>query len=127
MFNLNAGLRASLSGILVMSMTSQKGKFELAEVIKRDTPFGTRLSLEELAPPDRDTTPLAEVAAFADAWNPQLHSELVQKDVLRAPPLRATDRIVVFLRKPGVPPEYDLGNPKASVIGCSRPTMSGRK
>jgi hypothetical protein len=46
-----------------------------------------------------------------------LHPELVQKDILPAPPLRTTDRIIVFLRKPGVPPEYDLGNPKESVIG----------
>ena len=126
LFSLNAAIRPSLdvaycswnaSDILVMSTTPEKGRFEVAEVIKGDTPIGTRLTLQELSPPDGDTTPLAEVAASADPWNRGLHPELVQKDILPAPPLRTTDRIIVFLRKPGVPPEYDLGNPKESVIG----------
>jgi hypothetical protein len=34
-----------------------------------------------------------------------------------SPPLRATDRIIVFMRRPGAPPELDLGNPKASTKG----------
>jgi hypothetical protein len=40
-----------------MSTTPEKGRFEVAEVIKGDTPIGTSLTLQELSPPDGDTTP----------------------------------------------------------------------
>ena len=89
----------------------------MVEAIKGDTPIGTVLNLPELTPPNGDTTSLADVAALADPWNPRLHPELTRTDVLPSPPLRAADRMIVFLREAGAPSDLDLGKPKASVIG----------
>jgi hypothetical protein len=105
------------SDILVMSAASETGKFRVVEAIQGDTPIGTVLTLQELAPPEGDATSLAEVAESTDPWNPRARFRFAAMDIFPAPPLRASDRIIVFLRRPGVPPEYDPGNPKVSVIG----------
>src|SRR5579862_6344829 len=97
---LSAGIRPSLelsvcswnaTDILVTVLT-QKGNFQVVEVIKGDTRPGSVLTLDGLTPPVGVTSALRKLA-----W----------EATLKPPPLRPKDRVIVFLRRPGVPLEYD--------------------
>ncbi len=98
---LSAGIRPSLdlsvcswnaTDILVMVAT-QKGNFQVVEVIKGDTRPGTVLTLDRLTPADGATSQLRELAS-ADNFE-------------EAPPMQPKDRVIVFLRRPGAKPEFD--------------------
>jgi hypothetical protein len=86
------------SDILVMAPTHVSTEFRVVEAIKGDTPLGTVLMLEGLAPPDGVTSPLAELAAQPD--------DIRATPFEAAPPIGETDRVIVFLRRPGAQPEY---------------------
>ena len=105
------------SDILVMSPVSKGGQFRVVEAIQGDTPIGTVVTLAELAPPDGEVTSLADVAEFADIWSPRFRRDLEHRDILPAPPMGTLDRVIVFLRRPGVEPEYTPGNVKADTVG----------
>jgi hypothetical protein len=84
-----------------MAPTENKATFQVVESIKGDTPIGTVLVLDELAP--RDDTPrrpLRTLAYQSDPFN-------VPATALTVPPIGKDDRMMVFLRRPGAMPEYN--------------------
>lgn len=80
--------------ILVLAPTQEKGKYQVVEAIKGYTPLATFLVLEGLTPPDGVTSRLSELAEEFGTFE-------------AVPPVRETDRVIVFLRRPGAQPEYD--------------------
>ncbi len=102
MASLCAGIRPSLdlsicswnaTDILVLSPTQKKPNFEVVEVIKGETRRGSILALPELSPTDGVRWPLRELASLFGIYE-------------AAPPVTPSDRIIVFLRRPGAAPEY---------------------
>jgi len=87
--------------ILVLAPTEIRGSYRVVEFIKGSVPPGTIFAFSELAPPDEVTSTLKELAAqgeLASGMDPYV----------AAPPLRPTDRIILFLRQPGALPEYSI-------------------
>jgi hypothetical protein len=107
---LSAGIRPSFylesctwnaSDILVMVPTENKASFRVVESIKGDTPVGTVLLLDDLAPhDDAPLRPLRALVYSSDPFN-------VPATALTVPPIGKDDRMIAFLRRPGAMPEYN--------------------
>src|ERR1700683_205909 len=67
--------------VLVISQTADRSIFRVDEVIKGDTPIGTLLDLDDLAPPDRVSSSLRRLAEGDDLLGRPFYVEV--------PPIRA--------------------------------------
>lgn len=114
--SLDAAIRPSLnisdcawnaSDILVMSPAVDSKSLRVVEVIKGSTEIGAVIGLPELAWADADAYSMAEIVSWFDFSGSRPPRELPNVTVWPAPGMRPSDRIIVFLRRPGVHPEYE--------------------
>src|SRR5260370_27562265 len=100
--SLSAGIRPSFNlsvcswnatDILVLIPAREKGEYLVVEAIKGDTRPGTVLLLKGLTRPDGVTSRLSELADDFGTFE-------------AVPPVRETDRVIEFLRRPGSYTEY---------------------
>jgi hypothetical protein len=82
--------------IVVLAPSAQAGTFRVIEVIKGELGQGESLELPSLTPPREGTARLDELSS-RDFNHP---FEVV-------PPIGQSDRLIVFLRRPGALPEYN--------------------
>ena len=91
--------------ILVLAPTGHAGSFKVVETIKGDPQPGAMLELDGLRP-----TPDAS-GKLRDLIPTDVHNIFDQQGWFQGiPPIGEGDRVIVFLRRPGAPPEWSPNN-----------------
>lgn len=91
--------------ILVLAPTGHAGSFKVVETIKGDPQPGAMLELDGLRPTSGATGKLRDLIAT------DIHNIFDQQGWFQGiPPIREGDRVMVFLRRPGAPPEWSPNN-----------------
>jgi hypothetical protein len=91
--------------ILVLAPTGHAGSFKVVETIKGYPQLGAMLELDGLRPTSGATGKLRDLTAT------DIHNIFDQQGWFQGiPPIREGDRVMVFLRGPGAPPEWSPNN-----------------